>query len=249
MEKLLGKRIVVTGGAGGIGNAAIRWFVQEGACVACTYNNATPDLPQGVVALPCNIASSEEVNSVFDALAGTLGGIDVLLHAAGMHASQPASKIDEASWDRMFDANCKGTLWTNQAAFRHMQATGGSIINMGSVEGVRGFAGNAAYAASRGAVMAFTRSIALEWARFNIRANCVAPAIHTSIFQRMRDSMDAASLKAMDAGLSHSIPLGGKMGDPLQDLAPVLAFLASDDSRFITGQTIAVDGGLMMLGS
>jgi NAD(P)-dependent dehydrogenase (short-subunit alcohol dehydrogenase family) len=247
--KLQGKRIIVTGAAGGIGNAAVQWFVQEGAAVACTFNNAIPELPAGVLTRACNIADKAAVDAAFDYFAATLGGVDVLLHAAGVHGSQPAEQIDAASWQRMFDLNGKGTLLTNQAAFRHMRGHGGSIINMGSVEGVRGFAGNATYAASRGAVMAWTRSIALEWARYNIRANCVAPAIHTAIFQRMRDGMDTASLQALDAGLQHLIPLGGKMGDPLQDLAPVLAFLASDDSRFITGQTIAVDGGLMMLGS
>lgn len=249
MGKLQGKRIIVTGGAGGIGNAAVRLFAAEGARVACTYNSAAPELPAGVIARRCNIADRAEVNAVFDAFAAELGGLDTLLHAAGAHGSCPAENIDEQHWDHLFDLNGKAAVWTNQAAFRHLQNSGGSIINMGSVEGVRGFAGNAIYAASRGAVMAWTRSIAQEWGRHGIRANCVAPAIHTSIYQRQRDAMDAASLAAMDAALSHTIPLGGKLGDPLHDLAPVLAFLAGDDSRFITGQTIAVDGGLMMLGS
>jgi NAD(P)-dependent dehydrogenase (short-subunit alcohol dehydrogenase family) len=122
-------------------------------------------------------------------------------------------------------------------------------VNMGSVEGVRGFAGNAVYAASRGAVMAWTRSVALEWGRCGVRVNCVAPAIHTEIFERQRAALDPATLAAMDAQLAAMIPLGGRMGDALRDLAPVLVFLVSDDSRFVTGQTLAVDGGLMMLGS
>ncbi len=149
----------------------------------------------------------------------------------------------------MFALNGKGTLFTNQAAFRHLRDGGGSIVNMGSVEGVRGTAGNAAYASSRGAVMAWTRSVALEWAHHRVRVNCVAPVVETRLFHRIRDALDPASQAAMDAGLAHAIPLGGKMGDPARDLAPVLAFLVSDDSRFITGQTIAVDGGFMMLGS
>ena len=97
--------------------------------------------------------------------------------------------------------------------------------------------------------MAWTRSVALEWGRHGVRVNCVAPAIHTEIFERQRQQMDPATLAMVDAHLAAAIPLGGRMGDPLRDLAPVLAFLASDDSRFITGQTLAVDGGLMMLGS
>jgi NAD(P)-dependent dehydrogenase (short-subunit alcohol dehydrogenase family) len=249
VSKLQGKRIIVTGGAGGIGNAAVQLFAQEGARVACTYNSAEPAVPAGVLTRRCNIADKADVDAVFDAFVAELGGLDVLVHAAGIHGSQPADQIGEADWDRMFDLNGKGALWTNQAAFRHLRAAGGAIINMGSVEGVRGFAGNASYAASRGAVMAWTRTIALEWGQYGIRANCVAPAISTSIYQRQRAAMDEASLQAMDAGLRQMIPLGGALGDPLHDLAPVLAFLASDDSHFITGQTIAVDGGLMMVGS
>lgn len=249
MGKLEGKRIIVTGGAGGIGNAAVRLLAEEGARVACTYNSTRPELPAGVLSRRCDVADREDVFQVFDAFAAELGGLDALVHAAGIHGSCPADQVDAANWDRMFDLNGKAAVWTNQAAFRHLQAGGGSIINMGSVEGIRGNAGNAVYAASRGAVMAWTRSIAQEWGRHGVRANCVAPVIATEIFQRQRQAMDAASLQAMDAGLSKLIPLGGKLGDPLRDLAPVLVFLAGDDSHFITGQTIAVDGGFMMLGS
>jgi NAD(P)-dependent dehydrogenase (short-subunit alcohol dehydrogenase family) len=247
--RLEGKRIIVTGGAGGIGNAAVRLFAQEGARVACTFNNAKPGVPDGVLTARCDITDKAEVNAVFDQFAAAMGGLDVLVHAAGRHGSQSAELIGERDWDAMFDANGKGTVWTNQAAFRHLKVHGGSIVNMGSVEGVRGFAGNAMYSASRGAVMAWTRTIALEWGRHNVRVNCVAPAVHTEIFERQRAQMDEATRAAVDAHLAAIIPLGGRMGEPLRDLAPVLLFLASDDSRFITGQTIAVDGGLMMLGS
>jgi NAD(P)-dependent dehydrogenase (short-subunit alcohol dehydrogenase family) len=98
-------------------------------------------------------------------------------------------------------------------------------------------------------VMAWTRSIALEWGRHNIRANCVAPVVATGPAERMRAKLDPATNAAIDAHLAQAIPLGGKMGDPLKDLAPVLVFLAGDASHFITGQTISVDGGFMMLGS
>lgn len=249
MSGLKGKRIIVTGGAGGIGNAALRLFVEQGAQVACTYHSTRPEVPQAVACHRCDIADRAAVEAVFARIADAFGGLDVLLHAAGIHGSRAAEEVDEADWDRMFDANAKATVWTNQAAFRRMRANGGSIINMGSVEGVRGFAGNAVYAASRGAVMAWTRSVALEWGAAKVRVNCVAPAIATSIFERQMAAMDPAVLAMVEADLRRSIPLGGTLGDPLRDLAPVLAFLASDDSRFITGQTIAVDGGLMMLGS
>ncbi len=195
MGKLDGKRIIVTGGAGGIGNAAVRLFAAEGARVACTFNSAEPEVPAGVHTARCNIADKAEVNRVFDHFAEALGGLDVLVHAAGKHGSQAAELVGEQDWDAMFDLNGKATVWTNQAAFRHMREHGGSIVNMGSVEGVRGFAGNAIYAASRGAVMAWTRSVALEWGTHGVRVNCVAPAIHTEIFERQRQQMDAATLR------------------------------------------------------
>jgi len=120
---------------------------------------------------------------------------------------------------------------------------------MGSCEGVRGFASNACYAATRGAVMAFTRSVALEWGRYKVRVNALAPVAETRLAQTMRERADDAEKAAMDAYLQSAIPLGGKMGDPYQDIAPILAFLMSDASHFMTGQTVPADGGFMMLGS
>jgi NAD(P)-dependent dehydrogenase (short-subunit alcohol dehydrogenase family) len=251
MGSLDGKRVIVTGGAGGIGNAAVIALHAAGARVACTFNAAKPDLPDGVHSERCDITSKGEIDHAFDTFARALGGLDVLIHAAGIHGSCPAEQLTEEGWDRMMALNGRATMLTNQAAFRHMQSTGGggSIVNMGSVEGVRGYAGNAAYAASRGAVMAWTRSVALEWGRHGIRANCVAPVVFTGPAERMRAKLDDATNAMIDAHLAQAIPLGGKMGDALRDLAPVLVFLASDASHFITGQTLSVDGGFMMLGS
>jgi NAD(P)-dependent dehydrogenase (short-subunit alcohol dehydrogenase family) len=250
MGSLDGKRVIITGAAGGIGSAAVEAFVAEGARVACTYNSAKPVLPDGVVASDrCDITSKASVDSVFDSFAEKLGGLDVLIQAAGLHGGCPADQLTEEYWDNMFALNGKATLFTNQAAFRHMRDHGGSIVNMGSCEGVRGFAGNACYAATRGAVMAFTRSVALEWGRHKVRVNALAPVAYTAPAQRMRTHMDPAAVAMMEAYLQQAIPLGGKMGDALNDIAPALVFLASDASHFITGQTLAVDGGFMMLGS
>jgi NAD(P)-dependent dehydrogenase (short-subunit alcohol dehydrogenase family) len=245
-----GKRVVITGAAGGIGAAAVAAFVKEGAKVACSYNAAEPNLPAGVLAsAKCDITSKASVDSVFDDFVAKLGGLDVLIQAAGLHGGCPADQITEDYWEHMFALNGKATLFTNQAAFRHMRDHGGSIVNMGSCEGVRGFAGNACYAATRGAVMAFTRSVALEWGRYKVRVNALAPVAYTAPAQRMRANMDPAAITMMEAYLQQAIPLGGKMGDALHDIAPALVFLASDASHFITGQTLAVDGGFMMLGS
>jgi NAD(P)-dependent dehydrogenase (short-subunit alcohol dehydrogenase family) len=249
MGSLDGKRILVTGGAGGIGEAAIRLCVTEGAQVACTWYGTEPAVPAGVRAFRCDLRDRTAVHATVDSASAALGGLDGLVHAAGLHGSTPAAEVTEADWDRLFDANGKAAAWTNQAAWVRLRAHGGSIVNMGSVEGVRGFAGNAVYAASRGAVMAWTRSAALEWGKDGVRVNCVAPAVETDIFRRQCASLPAEVRAAIDADLRTRIPLGGKLGDPFADLAPVLVFLLGDGSRFMTGQTIAVDGGLMMLGS
>jgi NAD(P)-dependent dehydrogenase (short-subunit alcohol dehydrogenase family) len=244
-----GKRIIITGGAGGIGNAAAHLFHKEGAALACTYNKDVPKLPRGVHVAQCDIGNKASVDQAFDKLAGELGGLDVLIHAAGVHSSMPAHELTEAEWDRVFQLNGKATMFTNQAAYRHMHAKGGSIVNMGSVEGVRGMAGNASYAASRGAVMSWTRAVALEWARHKIRVNALAPVAYTKLAEQLMDKLDDAARAATEAYLRHAIPLGGKMGDPARDIAPVLVFLASDAACFVTGQVISADGGFMMLGS
>lgn len=249
MDALAGKRIIVTGGAGGIGGAAVQYFIEQGAKVACTYNATAPELPKGVFSARCDIASKASVDAAIDTLVKELGGLDGLVHAAGVHGFCPAEDLTEEMWDRTFALNAKATLFVNQAAFRHLKATGGSIVNMGSCEGVRGFASNACYAATRGAVMAFTRSVALEWGRYKVRVNALAPVAETRLAQTMRERADDAAKAAMDAYLQSAIPLGGRMGDPYRDIAPILAFLMSDSSHFMTGQTVPADGGFMMLGS
>ena len=142
----------------------------------------------------------------------------------------------------------KGTLYTNQAAFRHMQGHGGRIINFGSGAALRGQRGSAHYSASKAAVMAWTRTVAQEWASHGIRVNNVVPAIWTPMYDAHRARMSPQELAIHDMAMQHVIPLGGKLGDADADLAPVMVFLASDASRFITGQAIVVDGGMVMLG-
>jgi NAD(P)-dependent dehydrogenase (short-subunit alcohol dehydrogenase family) len=249
MSDVRGKRIIVTGGSGGIGAAAVRALAAAGARVACTYQSNEPDLPDGVVWAQCDIADQAQVTATFNTFARQLGGLDGLIHAAGVHGWSPADQITGAEWDRMFALNGRGTLFTNQAAFVHLRDRGGAIVNMGSVEGVRGMPGGALYAATRGAVMAWTRSVAREWGQFNIRVNAAAPVIETQLARRIRGALDDASQAAMAEMLRADIPIGGVMGDPDRDMAPVLVFLMSDASHFITGQTISVDGGYMMVGS
>jgi NAD(P)-dependent dehydrogenase (short-subunit alcohol dehydrogenase family) len=143
--------------------------------------------------------------------------------------------------------NATGTFLTNQAVFPHLKDKGGAILNFASSAGVKGYPNKAAYAAAKGAVVAWIRSIAIEWGRYNIRVNGIAPAIWTPMYDKTRAAMTPEQLAGHEAMLRGSIPLGGKLGDIGGDLVPVVAFLASDGAHFMTGQIIPVDGGAMMM--
>lgn len=252
--RLDGKRIIVTGGAGGIGAAAVATYVREGARVVATdvddARGASLAEATGAEYLHCDVANAAEVRKVFAAAAESLQGLDVLAHLAGIERDLPASDIGESEWDLVLDVNGKGTLLTNQEAFRLMRdAGGGSIINAGSGGGIRGQPNSAHYAASKGAVMAWTRTVAQEWGRYGVRVNCLAPAAWTPMYEAFRSRMSPNELAIHDLTMQHMVLIGGRLGDPERDIAPVLVFLASDDSRFVTGQVISVDGGLVMLGS
>lgn len=244
----------MTGGASGIAAAAVRAYAREGArVVSLDVNDAegrrvAAAAGERVQYRHCDIADRAEVFQVFDEVAADLGGLDVLANVAGVERRTPAEDIPDAEWDLIFDVNVKGTLYTNQAAFRHMQGRGGRIINFGSGAGIRGQAGSAHYSASKGAVMAWTRTVAQEWGKHNITVNSVVPAIWTPMYDAWRTRMSEGERAMHDMAMQHVIPLGGRLGDPDGDMAPVMVFLASDAARFMTGQAIAVDGGMIMLG-
>jgi 3-oxoacyl-[acyl-carrier protein] reductase len=182
--------------------------------------------------------------------AETLGGLDVLLHAAGLWQAGIPGQITGADIDFLVDTNLKATIFTNQAAYAVMRKDGGGrIINFGSGEAVMGSPISAVYAATKGAVSAWTRSIARAWAAEKISALALAPAVETPGADRLREFLGPAAAEFIDAEIKKTIPLGGALGDPVNDLGPVLVFLCSEGSRFMTGQLIAVDGGLVMLGA
>src|SRR5881396_178472 len=248
------RRIIVTGGASGIAAATVRAYAREGARVASLDVNDEGGRPVAAEAGPdvtyyhCDVARRAQVDEVFARAAAALGGLDVLVNVAGVERGTPAEDIPDAEWDLVFDVNVKGTLYTNQAAFRHLREHGGRIINFGSGAGIRGQRGSAHYSAAKGAVMAWTRTVAQEWARHGITVNSIVPAIWTPMYDAYRARMSDEERAIHDLAMQHVIPLGGRLGDPEGDLAPVMVFLAGDGARFITGQAIAVDGGMIMLG-
>lgn len=255
--ELNGRRIVVVGAARGMGASAVAAYTSAGAHVVTMdviddAGRAAADEVNGRGAgtahyLHCDISSRPEVEAAFTEAVTHLGGLDVVVTTAAVERKSPAEVIPDEEWDSLFAINARGTFLTNQAAFPHLRDGGGRIINFASGAGINGMKGAATYSATKGAVLAWTRTIAREWARFGITANAIAPAIWTPMFEEHRSRLTMTELEALDARHAERIPLGGRLGDPDLDMAPVLVFLAGDGSRFITGQTLCVDGGMVML--
>jgi len=249
---LSGKRIIVTGAARGIGASAARAMAAAGGTVigldlTQPAEEPAPSGPGSLTHGLCDVSSRASAVVAIDLAVETMGGLDVLIHVAGIQRYTPAEAIPDEEWDLVLGVNARGTMITNQGAFPHLRERGGRIINFASAAGALGLRGCGHYAASKGAVLAWTRTIAQEWGQYGISANAVAPGMWTPMYDSTRAGMTPDQLEAHDRGMAMMIPLGGRLGDPDTDMAPVLVFLASDASRFITGQTLAVDGGLMMV--
>jgi NAD(P)-dependent dehydrogenase (short-subunit alcohol dehydrogenase family) len=250
------KRIIVVGGARGMGEAAVCALVREGARVAVLDRDvAGADVAAAASATAqgearfrvADVAARDDLAAGFEWAVGWLGGLDAMVNTAAIQRDAPAEAVSDDEWDEQFAINARGTFLTNQLAFPHLRELGGRIVNFGSGAGVAGMPGAAAYAATKGAVLAWTRTIAREWGRHGITANAIVPAIWTPMYEEHRARMTPEELAAMEARHAQQIPLGGKLGDPDRDFAPVLVFLVGDGSRFVTGQTICVDGGKLML--
>ena len=249
-QPLQDRRIVVTGGATGIGAAAVQVLSEAGAAVVATYHRTPPPERAGVTWMQCDVRDSAAVDDTVNRAADALGGLDVLLHAAGLWQPGIPGQITGEDIDFLLDTNIKATIFTNQAAYAVMRKSGGGrIINFGSGEAVMGSPISALYAATKGAVAAWTRSIARAWAAEKVSAVALAPAMQTPGADRLREFLGPEAAEFIDAEIKKTIPLGGALGDPVDDLGGTLVFLCSKASRFITGQLIAVDGGLVMLGA
>lgn len=249
---LAGRRAVVTGAASGIGAAAVTSFLAAGAKVVGLFHTTPPpdDLKGQCEWVACDARDRESVVAAFEQATSVLGGLDVLLAAAGVWQPSTPESLSEEELDLILDTNLRTTILTNQAAFEHMRRGGGGhIINLGSGEGVRGNPMAPHYAVAKAGVHAWTRSAAAAWGKFEITVNALSPAVGTANADRLWDHLGPDRAAAFKASLRATMPLRGELGDPEADLGPVMVFLASTGSRFMTGQLIAVNGGLQMLGA
>lgn len=253
--QLSGMRIIVTGGSQGIGEAAVHAFVKEGAQVFSLDINqelggrsaqrASATGPGSATFIKCDVSKRDEVDAAFDTVVAALGGLDVLAHIAGVHRHASTHDVPDDLLAWIFAINVNATIYTNGAAYRAMKDSGGAIINFGSESGLTAESNNAVYGASKAAVHTWTRSVAREWGPKGIRVNAVLPYVVTPMYAAFREALSPDELAAHDKATAEQIPLGGKFGDPATDVAPVLVFLAGEGSRFITGQLLPVDGGLI----
>lgn len=249
MQLLKGKKALITGGTAGIGKEIALHFAKQGASVAIFGTNperaaqvlaeleALRSSPEQIFsAQTVDIASKKSVEEAIQALLTRFGTVDVLVNNAGITRDNLLMKMSEEDWDQVIDVNLKSLYNTCQALVRTLlKARSGKIINISSVVGLTGNAGQVNYAASKSGIIGFTKALALELASRNICVNCIAPGF---IKTRMTDELTDVQKE----GIVKKIPLG-RIGNP-QDIAEAALFLAL--SNYITGQVLTVDGGMVM---
>lgn len=253
MRGLGGKTVLVTGAAGGIGRALCRRFGEEGARVIATDLNAEglaeihrelADAGHACESLVLDITDYAAVHAAVETLIERHGHIDALVNNAGWDLPSPFLDTTPDFWTKVIAINLNGPLNLQHCVVKHMvQAGGGKVVNIASDAGRVGSSGEAVYSACKGGLIAFTKTLAREVARKHVRVNCVCPGPTDTPLLRSLAGEGEYGQRLLQ-GLTNAIPLK-RLGQP-EDLAGMVAFLASDDANFITGQTISVSGGLTM---
>ena len=247
MGLLDGRRALVTGGGSGIGRAVCRRMAAEGAAVAALDidGDAAGAVAKeiGGVAVPADVTDAESLRRAVDGAAAELGGLTTLFNNAGGSTMAPLAGWDPAEWGRIVALNLTGVFNSMRAGVPHLLAAGGgAVVSTASISGTRPSAGETPYSAAKAGVVALTASAALEYGPV-IRVNAVAPGmIRTALTEPLLELVPDA-----DNHYSDMTPLS-RVGEP-EDVADVVVFLCSDQARFITGQTIVVDGGMTLHGA
>lgn len=247
MKLLEGKVAIITGASRGIGSGIAKVFAQNGANVAFTYSSSAESalsLENELNALgikskgyKSNAADFNEAQKLVDDVMADFGNIDILINNAGITKDNLLMRMSEEDFDAVININLKSVFNMTKAVQKIMlKNRAGSIVNMSSVVGVKGNAGQANYAASKAGMIGFTKSIALELGSRNIRCNAIAPGF-------IETEMTAKLNEDVVKGWRESIPL--KRGGTPEDVANVCVFLSSDMSAYVTGQVINVDGGML----
>lgn len=247
-KRFSGKVAIVTGGSRGIGEAIVRRLAQEGARVYATFNsNGEKALAieqelnnsgASVRFVSADISNEDSVKNLMDTVINETGRIDVLVNNAGMTRDNLLMRMSTQEWDDVINTNLKGVFLCCKAVTRTMMSQRkGKIVNVSSIVGFTGNAGQANYVAAKAGVIGFTKSLAKELSSRNILVNCIAPGyVETDMTQKLSEQQKQSFLDI--------IPL--RRAAQADEIASVVAFLVSDDANYITGQTIAVDGGLTM---
>jgi NAD(P)-dependent dehydrogenase (short-subunit alcohol dehydrogenase family) len=246
MSRLNGKVAVITGGSSGIGLATAQRFVDEGARVfimgrrRSELDKAKALIGDGLSTVAGDVTNGADLDRLFATVLGNAGGLDILVASSGRAEPEELGKITEENFDATFDLNARATLFTVQKALPLIR-TGGSVILVGSIAGSVGIPGYTTYSATKAALRSYTRTWTREFSDRGIRFNTLSPGpIDTPFFDVLAESAEAAN--GVKAQFAAAVPLN-RLGRP-DEIAAAALFLASDDSSFVAGAELSVDGGM-----
>lgn len=239
------KTALITGAAGGIGLATVEKFSSSGWTVIAVDRQGTSGYPAGVVALTFDVSIPEEVRMAFEQVKNTTSGLDALVNNAAIQISKPLVEMEVAEWDAVMASNLRSIYLTGRQGYQLLKNHHGSIVNVGSVHALATSKDIAAYAASKGGVLALTRAMALEFAEGGVRVNAILPgAVDTQMLRAGldREHVSGDTIEERMAELASKTVMG-RIGEP-KEIAEGIFFLANNElSSFMTGQILTIDGG------